>query len=189
MTGKNALLLVFDGVEELEAVAPIDFLRRADIDVAVAAYGPQKQITGRNGIHLVADCLLSQTKTGSYDCLIIPGGPGVLHLKSDAQILEMVRHQVAENRTVAAICAAPVVLAEAGVLHGRAYTAHFSMDDQLKRRLPNASVVQDGPVVTSQGAGSAEEFALTLVARMAGEEKAQEIARSVCYRSEISQPA
>ena len=189
MTANNALILVFDGVEELEAVAPIDFLRRADISVTVAAYGSQKQITGRNGIHLVADCMFSEVSSQSFDCLILPGGPGCLKLKSDQQILDLIRAQVNQNRTTAAICAAPIILAEAGVLKSRAYTAHFTMDDQLTRRLPNASVVQDGPVVTSQGAGSAEEFALTLVARLAGEEKAQEIARSVCYRSEISQPA
>lgn len=189
MNTRKALVLVFDGVEELEAVAPVDFLRRAGVEVILAAYGKNLQITGRNGIRLVADCLFSEREPGPFDCLVLPGGPGCLALESDEQLLELIRHQVSSQRLVAAICAAPILLFRAGVLEDRAYTAHFSMEDRLKLRLPNASVVQDGLVITSQGAGTAEEFGLTLVARLMGETQAQEVARSVCYRSEISQPA
>ncbi len=188
MLEKTALVLTFNGVEEMEAIAPIDFMRRAGIQTTVAAHGPSPRITGRNGIHLTADRGINDALDRDYDCLVVPGGPGCMNLCDDEVVLNLLRKQTSSGRHIAAICAAPTLLQKAGALEGKAHTAHFSVLDQLPEALPDAAVVQDANVITSQGAGTAAEFALTLVARLAGEDKAQEVARSICYRSEISQP-
>lgn len=188
MSEKTALVLIFDGVEELEAIAPVNFMRRAGVAVTVAAHGENLEVTGRNGIHIRADALLKDVQCASYDCLVTPGGPGCLPLAEDGNVLGIIKKQAQSGGLVAAICAAPTILNAAGVLTGKAHTAHFSVNDRLPDMLPDAAVVQDGNVVTSQGAGAATEFGLTLVARLLGEDKAQEVARSICYRSELSQP-
>jgi len=188
MSVKTALVLIFDGVEELEAIAPIDFLRRAGVQVTIAAHGTEKEITGRNGVHLRADAVWEDVQDATYDCIITPGGPGCMVLAKDENLLKRIVEQAQSGRLLAAICAAPTILKAAGLLHGKAHTAHFSVKEQLPDLLPDAAVVQDGNIITSQGAGVAAEFGLTLVARLMGEEKAQEVARSICYRSEISQP-
>jgi 4-methyl-5(b-hydroxyethyl)-thiazole monophosphate biosynthesis len=176
---KSALFIVGNGVEELEMVAPIDVLRRAGIQVTVASITDARRVTGRNGIVLEADTLFSEV-SGTFDAVVIPGGPGIKEVRANRKVIAALRGQAAAGRIVAAICAAPTVLLDAGLLVGRRYTAHFGVADELPEIMEDAPVVVDGNIVTSRGAGTALDFGLTLVELMESEFTADEVATSIC---------
>jgi len=168
-----------DGFEEIEAVTPIDLLRRAGAEVVTASLGEVRQVCGRCGVAMEADALFSRVDAGVFDMLFIPGGPGVTVLRNDGKPAEVAAQFVAAGKPVAAICAAPLVLKDAGVLEGRRFTAHFSCQEELPEVLLDEAVVVDGPVITARGAGVALEFGLTLVERFFGAERAGEVAASI----------
>lgn len=175
----TVLALVAEDFEETELVAPVDLLRRAGAQVTVAAIGGDRRVRGRTGIVLEADTLLSAVADQAFDCLFLPGGPGVKHLRADCRVPGLVRRQHDAGRWLAAICAAPTVLKDAGLLEGRRFTAHFSVADELPGRLGGERTVADGRLLTGRGAGVAIEFGLMLVARLFSADKAGEIARSI----------
>jgi protein deglycase len=179
----TVLAILAEGFEEIEATTPIDLLRRAGAEVTVAALGEGIHVTGRMGITMHADTTLSAVAATvpppQFDCLFLPGGPGVKHLRADARVRELVLRQHAAGRWLAAICAAPTVLHDAGLLNGRRYTAHFSVADELPAILSAERVVSDGKLLTSRGAGTALDFGLLLVEKLFSVEKAREIARSI----------
>ena len=165
------------GFEEIEAVTIIDVLRRAGLAVQVAGLRPGS-VEGSHGIAVSTDCELSAVDPASLAMIVLPGGqPGSENLRKDGRVLALVRELASSGRGVAAICAAPTVLATAGVLDGKAATSHPSVRDRLAgaRVEPNRRVVRAGRVLTSQGAGTAIEFALEIVAELCGEAKAREL--------------
>lgn len=176
---KSALFIIGDGVEELEAVAPIDLLRRAGVAVTVASITGDRAVTGRNDIVLKADCLLSDV-SGTYDAIVIPGGPGIKAVRAESKVIDLLKEQAQSGRLVAAICAAPTVLLDAGLLEGRRYTAHFGVAGELPAIMEDAPVVIDENIVTSRGAGTALDFGLTLVELLCSESAADEVATSIC---------
>ena len=179
----TVLAILPEGFEEIEATAPIDLLRRAGADVTVAALGDGIHVTGRSGLTMHADTTLAAVETSGasdFDCVFLPGGPGVKHLRSDARVRAIVLRQHAAGRWLAAICAAPTVLHDAGLLSGRRYTAHFSVANELRAILANERTVADGNILTSRGAGTAIDFGLLLVEKLFSVEKAHEVAGAVC---------
>jgi 4-methyl-5(b-hydroxyethyl)-thiazole monophosphate biosynthesis len=176
----TVLAILAEGFEEIEATAPIDLLRRAGIDVTVAALGEGIHVTGRNGLTLHADTTLTAMEARGFDGLFLPGGPGVAHLRADPRVRALVLRQHAAGRWLAAICAAPAVLHDAGLLAGRRYTAHFSVANELPDILADERVMADGHLLTSRGAGTAIDFGLLLVAKLVSPAKAREIAQSIC---------
>ncbi|HTO04986.1 MAG TPA: DJ-1 family glyoxalase III [Opitutus sp.] len=176
----TVLTLLAEGFEEIEATTPIDLLRRAGAEVTVAALGEGIHATGRCGLTMHADTTLAAVETRSFDCLFLPGGPGTKLLRSDPRVRPLVLRHHAEGRWLAAICAAPTVLHDAGLLSGRRYTAHFSVADELPNLLSHERVVTDGFILTSRGAGTALEFGLLLVEKLFSAEKAREVATSIC---------
>lgn len=176
----TVLAVLASGFEEIEAAAPIDVLRRAAVQVVVASLHPGVAVTGRNGLVWLAETTLDAVAPREFDALFLPGGPGVAHLRRDARVIERVRRHVASQRWVAAICAAPLVLHDAGVLAGRHYTAHPSTSGELRDILAGRDVVEDRPLLTSRGAGTAVAFGLALVARLVSSAKATEIRQSIC---------
>jgi 4-methyl-5(b-hydroxyethyl)-thiazole monophosphate biosynthesis len=181
MSEGKALVILMDGVEELEAVAPIDCLRRAGVETVTASAGGQPNVAGRNGIQLVADQLLGDALKEDYAMVVVPGGPGHAALMEDERILSLLRSQEAAGRLTGSICAGPLVLDKAGLLEGRQFTSFPGTTGDLPRRDPARRVVRDGTVITSQGAGTAIEFALALVGALKGEAVAAEIAASICH--------
>ena len=178
----TVLAILAEGFEEIETVAPIDLLRRAGAEVTVAALREGLHVTGRSGITLHTDTTLAALETGAprdFDCVFLPGGPGVKHLRADARVRALVLRQHTSNRWIAAICGAPTVLLDAGLLEGRRYTAHFSVAAELPHLLADERVVADGRILTSRGAGTSVEFALQLVEKLFSPEKAAEVARSI----------
>jgi 4-methyl-5(b-hydroxyethyl)-thiazole monophosphate biosynthesis len=179
----TVLAILAEGFEEIEATTPIDLLRRADAEVTLAALGDGIHVTGRSGLIMHADTTLATLESEparSFDCVFLPGGPGVKHLRAEPRVRAHVLKQHAAGRWLAAICAAPTVLHDAGILQGRRYTAHFSVAAELPNILADERTVTDGHLLTSRGAGTALDFGLLLVEKLFSPDKAREIARSVC---------
>ncbi len=169
---KTALILFADGSEELEAVTVVNILRRAGVTVTLAGLraGP---LRGSRGTQLLPDATLDEALTHSYDMVVLPGGqPGTDNLKADARVLKLVRQMTLQEKYVTAICAAPSVLASAGLLEGKQATCYpGSLDGYDRISLRPGAVVEDGKLITSRGPGTAMDFALTLVERLVGNEK------------------
>jgi len=164
----HALVLLADGFEEIEAVTIIDVLRRAEVKVTAAALG-ERTVRGVHDIVLEADARLDDLDTAAFDALILPGGtPGAKRLRDDPRVLQLVKAFARDEKTVAAICAAPIVLEAAGVLGGRRATSYPGFDLPSARVQTSDRVVQDGQIVTSRGPGTALDFALTLAERARG---------------------
>ena len=180
-TQPTALILLFDGFEEMEAIAPIDLLRRAGVAVTLAACGVSLTLTGRSGIQLQAETTLSALNQTVFDSLILPGGPGCAQLHDHPAVMAQLSRHAREGALIAAICAAPTLLHTAGLLERRTYTAHFTTTYQLPERVTDRAVVEDGSLITAQGAGAATAFALAIVKRLAGEQKANAVAQSIAY--------
>jgi protein deglycase len=182
---KRVLILLFPGFEELEAVAPLDLLRRAGIEVVSASVGEKTLVTGSHGIQISADKRLEDCLSMTFDMVILPGGPGVDGLRQDKRILDLVERTYASGTLLAAICAAPLLLADAGIALNHTITSFPSVKDDLAGRIreySEARVVVDGKMITSRGAGTAEEFALKLIEILISPEVAEDIRTRIVAR-------
>ncbi len=185
----RALMPLAEGVEESEAVVTVDVLRRAQWEVVTASLGDTLVACSR-GVRIVADTTWDAVRPEDFDVLVLPGGAGgTRRLAGDARVLEAVRAFHAAGRMVAAICAAPLVLQFAGVLAGRSYTCHPAVRDQFTAgTYRDEAVVADGSLVTSQGAGTVFDFALTLVALKGGDAQRRVVAQGLALRIESTDP-
>lgn len=173
---KTVLVLFADGSEELEAVTIVNILRRAGITVTLTGLsaGP---LRGSRGVLLMPDNTLDAVLHDDFDMIVLPGGqPGTNNLKADARVLKLAQRMAQQGHYVAAICAAPSVLATAGLLDGKQATSFpGALVPFPKVKQQNAAIVEDGKLITSRGPGTAMDFALTLVERLAGTAKRQEV--------------
>lgn len=174
---KRVLCLLIDGFEEIETVTPVDVLRRAGAEVVIAALR-EKTATGRCGIRVEADVLLEETDAAGFDLLLIPGGPGVGDLRADGRAALLAKDFASAGKPVAAICAAPLVLMDAGLLAGKRFTAYPSVRPELGGG-GDDRVVVDGQIITSRGAGTALDFALALVTHLFGQAAADQVAEEI----------
>ena len=178
---KTALVPIAEGSEEIELVTIVDVLRRAGVEVTVASAnsGEKLQICASRGTHIVADAMLDDCANKHYDLIAVPGGlPGSEHLAKHAVLDVLLRDQAAQDRLFAGICAAPaLVLATKGLLLDKAVTCHPSFQKSLEAREVDgaARVVVDGNCITSQGPGTALDFALELVEQLCGIVKREEV--------------
>ena len=162
----NALVLLADGFEEIEAVTIVDVLRRGEVTVTTASLGG-KHVRGSHAIVVESDVLLSAVNVDDFDALVLPGGPASKTLREDAQAQAVIKQAAAAGKLVAAVCAAPTALEAAGLLKGKRATSYPG------NALPSANyveerVVEDGNIVTSRGPGTTMAFALKLVERLSG---------------------
>lgn len=176
---KRVLCLLFTGFEEIEALTPVDLLRRAGAEVVIASLTSELLVTGRSNVTVRADATLADVVGQPFDLLLLPGGPGVKAVRADGRAATLAQQFVTAGRTVAAICAAPSVLADAGLLAERRYTAHFSLNEELPMAMAGERVVADGPIITSRGAGTALDFGLALVRHLFDDARAAEVSRAV----------
>jgi protein deglycase len=175
----TALVLLADGFEELEAVTIIDVLRRGDVSVTTASLAA-KRVTGSHQISVEADALLDGVAVEDFDALVLPGGPASKTLREDPRVQDTIKRAAAAGKLLAAVCAAPTALEVAGVLTGKRATSYPGSP------LPSAqwveeNVVQDGNVITSRGLGTSMAFALAVVERLSGREKAQNTAERLLF--------
>lgn len=175
----SILIPLANGCEELEAVTLIDLFRRAGFQVVTAGLEPGPVRCSR-GTTILPDQTLEEARHGRYDLMVLPGGlPGADNLNADPRIHELLKKLAAEGRYVGAICAAPKVLADAGLLKGRQATAFpgvlEAMDLGSDTKLTAAAVQRDGNVITSKGPGTAMDFALDLIELLAGPDKRRQV--------------
>lgn len=173
----DVAVLLADGFEEMEAIAVIDILRRADIPLTTLAL-TNKAVKGSHGIVVQADDLLENAAGKSYGMVVLPGGPGVENLKKDSRVASLLEQQLSQKKLVGAICAAPTVLAGLGMLKGKTVTGYPGTEDVLTKggaQLKLEPAVVDGSLVTGRGPGTAVEFALALVATLKGEAASKKV--------------
>lgn len=163
----SVLIPLADGCEELEAVTLIDLLRRADITVTTASLSHQGTLTASRHVRLIADTLLDDVVYDEFDMLLMPGGqPGTSKLDADHRIHALIKRLQHGDKYLAAICAAPMVLASSGVLDGRRATSYPGALDPQKWSdidICDEAIVIDGKILTSRGPGTAMDFALTII--------------------------
>ena len=174
---KHVLCVLTDGFEEIETITPVDLLRRAEVQVLIASLndGP---VTGRCGVRLLPDVLLAEVNAAAFDLLFLPGGPGVKELRADGRAAALARDFHDAGKKVAAICAAPLILHDAGLLDGRRFTSHSSTWEELPDAV-DERVVEDGQLITSRGAGTALDFGFALVEDLAGEAAVDEVSEAI----------
>lgn len=174
----RVLIPLAQGCEELEAVTLIDLLRRAGIQVVTAGLDAQPVVASR-GVRLLPDTTLEQVQEDDFDMMVLPGGlPGSDNLDHDPRIHRLLQRLAADGRYTAAICAAPKVLAHAGLLTDKSATSYPGVLDHMnlpRVRVLDQPVVIDGKVITSRGPGTAMDFALTLIEQLLGKAKRQEV--------------
>lgn len=171
-----------DGFEEVEGLTVVDLLRRAGIEIDMVSIMGRKEITGARKIPVLADKLFEEQD--DPDVIVLPGGmPGTLHLKAHEGLADLIRKADKEGKLLAAICAAPTIYGEMGLLEGKNATCYPGMEDKLLgANWQEQPVVVDGNFVTSWGVGTAIAFALTLVTILKDEETAKSLANSIVYK-------
>lgn len=178
-------VLLADGFEEVEAMAIVDVLRRADIEVVIAGLreGP---VTSARNVRVVPDTVVDTVQSEDFDMIVLPGGqPGADNLNADLRVRDLVRAFYGNGKLTGAICAAPIVLANAGVLDGRHATSYPSYRDRLGSAVyEEKTVVEDGNVLTSRGPATALSFGLAIAAKLKGAEKAKKIQEAMLIRDE-----
>lgn len=174
----KVLVPLAPGFEDLEAVTIVDLLRRAGIEVVTAGLA-EGLVQGARGMRMQPDTTLDAVLDQGFDMIALPGGmPGAENLKRDGRIQALLKKMAAAGKYTAAICAAPIALAEAGLLGGKKATSYPGFLDKLS--LPGTTylddaVVVDGKVVTSRGPGTAMDFSLALIALLVGEAKRDQV--------------
>lgn len=180
---KKISVFLADGFEEIEGLTVVDILRRAGLRVDTVSVTGEWIIRGSHQIDVQADCLFEEMDFSETDMLVLPGGmPGTRNLMNHKGLQELLRAYHEKGRYIAAICAAPSVFGRLGFLKGRRACCYPSFEEKLE----GAEVVQepvsvDGHIITSRGMGTAIPFALKLTALLCGEEKADEISRSIIF--------
>lgn len=180
---KRVCVFLADGFEEIEGLTVVDILRRAGVETETVSVMETKQIRGSHDILVEADKLFDEADIAGADMLVLPGGmPGTLNLKAHDGLKEQILSFAGQGKHIAAICAAPSILGELGLLKGKKACSYPSFEGQLDcGEVVKTPAVTDGCITTGRGLGAAIPFALELTAILSGQEKAQEIKESIVY--------
>ena len=185
-TDATVAIMLADGFEEVEALAVADVLYRAGVRSDLISVTDARHVTSSHGIRVVADLMLEDVDLSAYTLLFLPGGmPGTLGLKATPAIQTEVLRRADAGQPVAAICAAPSILAELGMLEGRQATSNPGFVGVLAEhgaQVSQAAVVTDGPVITSRGMGTAIDFGLEIVRHYLGEEAVDDVKAKIVYQ-------
>lgn len=176
-----------EGFEEIEALTVVDVLRRGELKVKTVSFEETLEVIGRSGISVKADILFSEINKADYqegEMLVLPGGqPGTDNLMKNQELMESIREFNLGGKYIAAICAAPMILGELGILSGKKATIYPGMESYLKQgEYKDQAVVIDGNVITSQGPATAMEFALELVGILKGNAAKEEVAKGLLVK-------
>ena len=171
---------IAEGFEEIEALCPIDLLRRAGVEVKTVGIGKDK-ITGAHGITVTTDMTDAEFSYDSPEMIFLPGGmPGTLNLAASDTVISAIKKAAAENTYIFAICAAPMILGEMGLLKGKEAICYPGFEDKLEgAKISESTVVLDGRIATAKGMGVALEFGLLAVSVLCGEDAAKDLRSAV----------
>lgn len=171
-----------DGFEEIEAIEPIDILRRAGLQVVTASVMESKQVTGAHGMKLEADILINDVDPDAMELLILPGGGGYQLLDASNEVHALINYALIHNKHIAAICAAPSILGKKQLLFGKRVTCYPGYEDFCYgAEITGAKVITDGRITTGRGPGAAADFGFELVAIMTDTTKALELKDTMQY--------
>ena len=182
----KAVVFFAEGTEECEALLVVDLLRRAKVEVLVASASGSREILSSHKVHITADALAEEVDYSDVDLVVLPGGiPGVPNLKADATVRKVCTEFAAAGKVVAAICAAPSVLAAFGILQGKKATVYPGMEDKLTAagaEYTGLPITLDGNIITGEALGAAIPFALALASRLAGQQASNAVKQGIVYR-------
>lgn len=175
-------LILGTGFEPLEAVAPCDILRRGGVEVCCASVG-ERLVEAGHGIRIEADCTVAELDAEKLDMIVLPGGlGGVQSILGSEKTLELIRRVYDEGKFVAAICAAPSILAKLGITDGRKATCYPGFEPKMGSAvMQSCGAIRDGTVITGRAAGSSEEFGLLLLEALKGKAAAEKVAGEIVY--------
>lgn len=180
---KKVYVFLAEGFEEVEALAPVDILRRAGADVFLVGVG-SKEVTGARGVKVVSDITVSQMDISDCDMIVLPGGfPGFENLAKSHEVMDAVEYMAKNERFVTAICGAPaIVLGKAGYLKDKKAVCYPGMEADLNcKEVSDKNVCVDGNFITSKSAATAVEFALELTRALMGDEVCESIKKGIVY--------
>jgi 4-methyl-5(b-hydroxyethyl)-thiazole monophosphate biosynthesis len=178
----KAYIFLADGFEEIEAITPIDLLRRANVEITSISISNSKTVIGAHNISIAADAIFSEVNFEDADLLILPGGmPGTKNLDGHAGLKKILEQQASQGKLIAAICAAPSILGKMNLLEDKEAICYPGFENQLQgASLSERKVVQSGAIITAMGAGVAIEFSLKIIENLKGKTVADQIANSIC---------
>ena len=185
MDDKKVLVFLVNGFEEIEAMAPIDLLRRAGITADTVSINEDNQVTSSRKIRVLTDKTIDEINFENYEMIVLPGGPGTENYMKSEKLLEKLK-EFSINRKLGAICAAPTILSALGILKGKQAICFPACEPDLVKDgaiIVNQDVVKDNNIITSRGAGTAIDFSLTLIEELLGKDKSQEIKEQILYKS------
>ena len=184
MDDKKVLVFLVNGFEEIEAMAPIDLLRRAGIIVDTVSINEDNQVTSSRKIRVLTDKTIDEINFENYEMIVLPGGPGTENYMKSEKLLEKLK-EFSINRKLGAICAAPTILSALGILNGKQAICFPACEPDLIKDgaiIVNQDVVKDNNIITSRGAGTAIDFSLALIEELLGKNKSQEIRKEILYK-------
>lgn len=177
-------LLLGTGFEEIEALTPVDLMRRAGIEIATVGING-KIVTGSHGIAVIADLLPEEMEFSAMDMLILPGGlGGVASIRGSESAKNAIRYAHDHGKWIAAICAGPTILADFGITNGKKVTCYPGCENGMGNAtiVENVPFIQDGTVITATSAGCATKFALALISALKGQVAADTVAEQIVIR-------
>lgn len=180
---KQVCVFLADGFEEVEALTAVDLLRRARVYVDTVSITDDYKVHGAHGINVQTEDLFDEVNFDEFDMIVLPGGmPGTTNLMQHSGVRKIVTAFAQAGKPVGAICAAPMILEDLGLLQGKKATCYPSCEENLKSAiLTGESVAVDGNLITSRGVGTAIDFALELIRVLVGKEMAKKIASDIVY--------
>jgi 4-methyl-5(b-hydroxyethyl)-thiazole monophosphate biosynthesis len=169
------------GFEEIEAVTILDILRRGNVSAGFVAIGPDKRVMGAHNITVEADLLFEEANYETCEMILLPGGmPGTKNLASHGELVEKIKEFNLKGKLLGAICAAPMVFGQAGILDGRKATIYPGMEASISKAKHSMDrVVRDGNIITSRGPGTAMEFGLVVLEALQGKNVAEELRKDL----------
>ena len=184
MDDKKVLVCLVNGFEEIEAMAPIDLLRRAGITADTVSINEDNQVTSSRKIRVLTDKTIDEINFENYEMIVLPGGPGTENYMKSEKLLEKLK-EFSINRKLGAICAAPTILSALGILNGKQAICFPACEPDLIKDgaiIVNQDVVKDNNIITSRGAGTAIDFSLALIEELLGKNKSHEIRKEILYK-------
>nr|WP_300002415.1 DJ-1 family glyoxalase III [Tissierella sp.] len=178
------IVFLADGFEEVEALTVVDYLRRVDIEVDMVSITDKIEVKGAHAIEVISDKLLKDLDIKDYQGLVIPGGlPGASNLQASQGVVDFVKDMNQRQALIAAICAGPIVLQEAGVIKDKNFTCYPGFEEKIKDgNHKEENVVVDGNIITSRGPALAVDFTLEIVNYLLGSEKRDELKKDILYK-------
>ncbi len=177
------MVFLADGFEEVEALTVVDYLRRKDIEVDMISITKEINVKGAHGIEVVTDKNIEDVDIDNYEGAVIPGGlPGATNLQKSTMVRDIVKDLYKQGKLIAAICAGPIVLQEAGIIDNKDFTCYPGFQNEVfGGNYVDKSLVRDANIITAKGPALAVDFALEIIKYLLGENKKEELKKDILY--------